>query len=1418
MKFTGLILWALVLLTIVFQPVGAQTPDFTLNPDRVEPGPDQTAELTIRSGGRYAIHLESDSGAALQLVDRIMGHGPVSGIAGYRDGRIDAFLDPGMYRLRIEGDTRDTHPVRIRVSPVTADPSERRPLPSGEALTELELRDFQVREFWFTLQQKKDLYIEAAGRALSDMRLWEAGVFLTGDRPIVTRSEATPGQPMNICRFAVTCPPGTYRLALYGGQPLVWSVRSAEFPLYLRSGIPVLPGAGVSDSSVSIFGEDVFKIPEGSDFFRLDARTPGTAFSIKPFERKIYPGSFQESRSIQDIKKPYVEWREPTADSAKLVRISGASGTPYSLRWFKTLHTENVGSLEPGSFNLHVIQGGRPRDLPELNALVVEVPDRRDSPPRLIARSTTMSGPETPFVRRFNVNGTVSFYLELTDEGLYRLESRGIQARFILEPLLLTKPGDYVRPLPESFPHTRSTTPGLYLLTILPDSPGALDLAVVYGDQPVRWPSSFTSEPTPDGHIIFENLAFSRDHSYRILTNGTGAPAGYGLLPTDSAEPPGSRILSPGDTAVDFSASRSPRISDLPLNDPVLLNLSPDASGRMRCRIDTPGIYRLEIDTVGDVETAFRTMMKTSLDGWNRTGHRHVFQNYLIPGDYYLEYAVSKQYFGMFNIQLNAIETYSTGALVPGETCRMDTAVPGIPVIELTVDHTGDYRMACRSVHGPCSLRVETRDRWPVVPLQTDHETLEELPAGMYRLFPMIRPGMTACQLHVTSDDGVKPVQGPGPHVLSLSRGGYGTWMQEEGIREHIWMFTLNAATHLSISLSHGMEGRLEKPADSSMSPIPIIAGSSWNGSLGAGEYRLNVASSIPDSMKPYHVKVRTDPLVSGGRCTIPCPGKVRINMQTGSGDGNVTANHHMPPALIMVEGSRDTRAVLADAEGRTVDVVDDVPGDWNPILVIPGDYRTGDTPDPTDTFEHTLFVNPLEDTGTDVEIAYYEPPSVSQRIPLDETVTVTPNGHAMQLYPEGTLLNNYWLVESRCRGVYAIVPGGVVSGNVVTVIPPGVPVMDLVDIDRRNQDIAVFSRSVALNPLMETEGGIPFRWETVSMGVSKVYLAEIQAARPGVFTLEPSFMDAAIRVGWDDNAFRPLSAAGPNISVTNTLRLVWTTMSRGKPPNMKVSRAILNRRTPKVTVPGNAVIDVELNHGETGLVTVDTGDSIHHMMKGPGGRHRVDLTDFPTDALAVENTSVTLSAFPETAMNRSEEKYGSIQLGSGHAVQLFYGNGNRPPVTGSEPGTVRIQTDDSCWILNPGPDEKGVAWRPADQAGVELPIRELNPGMGTRVFLAPGMSQSYRFSVGRRGRIGIAVQSSGGCVRAELLPAGTSSPSSRAPVPTDRQGLIMNPVLDPGSYRLKVYLSSEDAAASVRPVLIQDPPESLILFGKEEL
>jgi hypothetical protein len=109
--------------------------------------------LNIRSFGRYAISVSSTQGTALQLVDRMAGPGDVQGAPGAQDGRVDAFLERGSYKLRLISDARGSGSATLAVVKFT----ELQPAPvqliEYKPVT-ADLGDGQQRSWWIVVQDR----------------------------------------------------------------------------------------------------------------------------------------------------------------------------------------------------------------------------------------------------------------------------------------------------------------------------------------------------------------------------------------------------------------------------------------------------------------------------------------------------------------------------------------------------------------------------------------------------------------------------------------------------------------------------------------------------------------------------------------------------------------------------------------------------------------------------------------------------------------------------------------------------------------------------------------------------------------------------------------------------------------------------------------------------------------------------------------------------------------------------------------------------------------------------------------------------------------------------------------------------------------------------------------------------------------
>ena len=215
--------------------------------------------LHVTTPGRFAIRATSATGTALQLVDMLTGPGDRQGWPGKQDGRIDALLDTGTYKLRAVGASDATGDTTLSLSGfIEAGAAQIAPGYQPVAGT---LSDLHAQSFWLAVPNgSPPLRIEAAGRSLGALALWRDGRELA-DLPAATSIvAATPAHPLTDIVLSGPVPPGTYLLTVYGGPKLPWADGAADEPLYVRTGRSSGLLAGGLSGAVSVFGTEVFDI------------------------------------------------------------------------------------------------------------------------------------------------------------------------------------------------------------------------------------------------------------------------------------------------------------------------------------------------------------------------------------------------------------------------------------------------------------------------------------------------------------------------------------------------------------------------------------------------------------------------------------------------------------------------------------------------------------------------------------------------------------------------------------------------------------------------------------------------------------------------------------------------------------------------------------------------------------------------------------------------------------------------------------------------------------------------------------------------------------------------------------------------------------------------------------------------------
>ena len=236
----------------------------------------QVAILTVARFGRYSVRAASRQGTAVRVVDRMAGELGAAGEAGHENGRLDLFLDRGDYQVVAESHERGEGTAKLSVEPFRDARKASLAQPAGapqlveRKLLQESLDDLCQLSYWLQLDERREVRLEAAGRNLADVRLWQDGSWLEDVQPSCAAIQPVTGRPLLRCEIAATLAAGLHLVTAYGGAPQPWSEDAAEHPLYLRWGYPRLADAGRKRYAISPFGEDRFELPDNVNYVRIE--------------------------------------------------------------------------------------------------------------------------------------------------------------------------------------------------------------------------------------------------------------------------------------------------------------------------------------------------------------------------------------------------------------------------------------------------------------------------------------------------------------------------------------------------------------------------------------------------------------------------------------------------------------------------------------------------------------------------------------------------------------------------------------------------------------------------------------------------------------------------------------------------------------------------------------------------------------------------------------------------------------------------------------------------------------------------------------------------------------------------------------------------------------------------------------------
>jgi uncharacterized protein len=517
----------------------------------------QETILTVEQFGRYAITVKSPRGTALQLIDFMDGPGAIKGSAGREDGRLDAFLDRGSYKLVLLGADSGAKPgeeAQLTLHPFTEVATGEPPvLPDARAVA-TELADFQQRSYWIKLDQMGPVILEAAGRHLADLRLWRDGAWLVDTANGAAESEPKSGEPFGVRRLNAILPAGLYKVVAYGGPGKVWTTASSASPLFIRRGFQTLSLDTPYRLTASPFGADRYLVPGNAGYARLELPESQPArLALGGYSPRVpFAGGGAEATIAKENRLPRAEVSQYGSNAAadpQMVTVEAAPGESYEL---EILH-EDPRNEAPipvsisGRYWLSVVPSGPVIDSIDETAILLQTPRGAKGPSVVAATALPLTG-ATRLKRRFNLLETTVLFVRVEQAGDYRFTTSGDgNADFLVEPLI--PPEKYRRPAYLPSGKSWALDEGYYRVTIAPkpEALGIVDLTIdgsVTGVPPVDPPRQFATRlPSQEldekgNYVLWVNRRPEIRNSVilRSLPDDLAKPLPVLLAPKDSVE------------------------------------------------------------------------------------------------------------------------------------------------------------------------------------------------------------------------------------------------------------------------------------------------------------------------------------------------------------------------------------------------------------------------------------------------------------------------------------------------------------------------------------------------------------------------------------------------------------------------------------------------------------------------------------------------------------------------------------------------------------------------------------------------------------------------------------------------------------------------------------------------------------------
>ncbi|MCA9541771.1 MAG: hypothetical protein KC620_22900, partial [Myxococcales bacterium] len=330
-----------------------------------------------------------------------------------------------------------------------------------------------------------------------------------------------------------------YRLAAYGGPAEAWAQGGDDQPLYLRWGVePFSAKAARVRRAIGPYGVDRLRVDGAARAVRVSlAENAPVALAVARFEEgNPYPAGGTSARITKASRVPVAQVFAPL-ERENVITVTGPPGQVYELQYFAPISTQHLLGGQ-GDYFITTLHPGDPGDLPDPTALLTREIDGRAA---VEDQQVIPLSPKTRYARRFNLDGTVILFLDVTEPSTWNF--RAPEAELRVEPVFDRRPDDYTTP-----PFSKDTLElalgtGRHTLEMRPADGGAARV-VALDMRPAMWNplSAGMLTPTPVTlPPVFQRARVTLDHTHPLtLRRGVQGDMPFGLvvraLPADLVE------------------------------------------------------------------------------------------------------------------------------------------------------------------------------------------------------------------------------------------------------------------------------------------------------------------------------------------------------------------------------------------------------------------------------------------------------------------------------------------------------------------------------------------------------------------------------------------------------------------------------------------------------------------------------------------------------------------------------------------------------------------------------------------------------------------------------------------------------------------------------------------------------------------